>query len=141
MHSDLRSSVRSSRLGLGFTLIELMIVVAILAIIIGLAVPAYFEHVRKSRRADATSSLLNGSQLMERCFTRFNAYNDGGCPDPAGASAEGYYTLSITRTANSYTLSAAPAGDQTKDKCGTFSLDHLGNKTPLPGNNRCWGKS
>lgn len=127
--------------GKGFTLIELAFVVTILAIIVSLAYPAYIEQVRKARRADAESSLLNSAQLLERCFTRFNAYNDDACPDPAGASESGYYTISVVRDATTYTLTAAPQGDQTKDDCGSFTIDHLGNKTPVPGSERCWGSS
>lgn len=123
----------------GFSLIELVTVLAILAILVSLAVPAYLEQMRKSRRADATSSLLSAAHAMERCFTRFNAYNAADCASPAGSSADGFYTITVNRTATTYTLSATPAGDQAKDDCGTFGLDHLGNKTPAPDNHRCWG--
>jgi type IV pilus assembly protein PilE len=125
----------------GFTLIELMTTLAILAIVLALAYPAYVDSVRKSRRADATASLMDRAQSLERCFTRFNAYNDASCPDPAGVSNEGFYTISIARTTTTYTLTAAPAGDQANDACGSFTVDHLGNKSPLPGSNRCWGSS
>ncbi len=126
---------------LGFTLIEIMTVLAILAIILALAYPAYVDSVRKSRRADATSSLMARAQGLERCFTRFNAYNHASCPNPEGASDEGFYTVAVARTATTYTLTAAPAGDQVNDACGTFSVDYLGNKTPIPGSNRCWGSN
>jgi type IV pilus assembly protein PilE len=126
----------------GFTLIELMITITIVALLTAIAYPSYLEQVRKSRRADATSSLMDGSQLLERCFTRLNAYNDGACPDPTGASSDGYYTISFDTdepTVTTYTLVATPTGDQANDNCGTFTLDHLGNKTPTPDGNRCWG--
>jgi type IV pilus assembly protein PilE len=123
----------------GFTMIELMIVITIVGILTGIAYATYTDQVRKARRADATSSLLEGAQVLERCFTRFNAYNAVGCPNPAGASGDGYYTLTVTRTANTYTLSAAPQGDQANDNCGTYTLDHLGNKTPVPSGDKCWG--
>ena len=125
----------------GFTLIELMTVLDILAIVLALAYPAYVDSVRKARRADATASLMDRAQSLERCFTRFNAYDDASCPDPAGASDDGFYTISIARTATTYTLTAAPAGDQANDNCGSFTVDYLGNKTPVPGSNRCWGSS
>ncbi len=125
----------------GFTLIELMFVVTILAIVVALAYPAYIEQVRKARRADAESGLLDAAQLLERCFTRLNAYNAAGCPNPEGNSPDGYYAITVNRTATTYTLTATPQGDQAKDACGDYSLDHLGNKTPLPDGNRCWGTS
>lgn len=125
----------------GFTLIEAMFVVGIIAIVVALAYPAYLDQVRKARRADAESSLLAAAQILERCFTRLNAYNADGCPDPAGASDEGYYQITVARDATSYTLTAAPQGDQANDPCGNYTLDHLGNKSPLPSGDRCWGIS
>ena len=123
----------------GFSLVEIVIVVAILAIVVSLALPSYISHVRKARRADATSTLLNSAQQLERCFTRFNAYNDAACSSPVGASADGFYAITAVIDASTYTLTATPLGAQGSDPCGIFTLDHLGNKTPVPGVNRCWG--
>lgn len=119
-----------------------MIVLSILAVLTVLAYPAFVDQVRKSRRADAISSLMSGAQVLERCFTRFNAYNADGCPDPTGVTTDGHYTISFgdgEPTATTYTLVATPTGDQTNDACDTFTLDHLGNKTPVPDGKRCWG--
>lgn len=124
----------------GFTLIETVIVLVILAVLVSIAYPAYVDQVRKSRRADAESSLLQSAQLLERCFTRFNTYNHASCPDPSGASADGYYQISVVREEFTYTLTATPQADQAKDDCGTYTIDHLGNKTPVPDSNRCWGQ-
>jgi len=125
----------------GFTLIETMMVLAILSIIIAFAYPNYIDQLRKSRRADAVSSLMNSAQLLERCFTHFNSYSADGCPDPTGASADGYYDITIVRTATTYTLTATPNGDQVSDPCGALTLDYLGNKTPTADSDRCWGSS
>lgn len=134
----------------GFTLIEAMIVVGIIAITVALAYPTYVDQVRKARRADAESSLLAAAQILERCFTRLNAYTiddgggGGGCTDPTGASQDGFYQITLKEDesgATSYTLEATPVGDQAEDPCGTYSLDHLGNKFPVPSGNRCWGVS
>ncbi len=122
----------------GFTLIELMVVIAIVAIITAVAVPSYNRYVEKSRRADGQSALMNAAQAMERCFTRSNSYL--GCTIPA-QSQDGFYTLGFNaRTATTYTLTATPAGAQTTDPCGTYTLDHLG----VRGHggaaaDRCWG--
>ena len=125
----------------GFTLIEIMVTLAILAIIAAIAYPAYTDQVRKARRADAVSSMMAAAQYMERCFTRFNAYNDAGCKSPAGSSIDNYYAITVARTATTFTLTATPQGDQANDACGTLTLDYLGNKTPAPGSNRCWAQS
>ncbi len=123
----------------GFTLIELMMVIAILAIIVAVAIPAYNNQVQKARRADATSALLNGAQQLERCFTRFNAYDAGGCPNPAGLTEDGFYNITVNRNETSFDLSAAPQGVQSSDPCGTFTLDHLGNRGADSETDRCWG--
>lgn len=125
----------------GFTLIELMFVVAIVAILLALAYPSYQDSVRKSRRADATASLMERAHSLERCFTRFNSYVHDECADPEGASGKGYYTLTVDRAATTFELTAEPAGDQVNDACGTFTVDYLGNKTPVPDSSRCWGSS
>lgn len=134
----------------GFTLIEAMIVVGIIATTVALAYPAYLDSVRKARRADAESSLLAAAQILERCFTRLNAYTiddgegGGGCTDPTGPSQDGYYEITLDDDesgATTYTLIATPVGDQVNDPCGEYTLDHLGNKSPLPDGDRCWGVS
>lgn len=125
----------------GFTLIETMIVVAILAILVAVAYPSYADQIRKSRRSEAVSFLMDRAQLLERCFTHFNAYNADGCPDPAGTTTNGYYAVTVVRTASTYTLTATPNGDQSFDDCGVFTLDYLGNKTPIADSDRCWGSS
>ena len=122
----------------GFTLIELMIVVAVVAIIAAIAFPSYQNQVQKTRRADAQSALLQAAQVMERCFTRTNTYVGCGIPGP---SPDGFYTLSLEPgpTATSYTIVAAPQPAQANDPCGSFELDHRGNKSVTGTDNRCWG--
>ncbi len=95
----------------GFTLIELMITVAIVGILAGIAYPSYQDSVRKSRRADAQGALLGFANAMERYFTVNNSYLgapvDGGTP---------YYNLTISAAAsNAYTLQATPINSQAGD--------------------------
>lgn len=129
----------------GFTLIELMITLAVVAILAAIAYPTYQDSVRKSRRADAKSVLLNAGQWMERFYTENNRYDQdrGGTAValPAGLSqapiegATKYYNISLTNcagaatvTANTFTLSAVPiAGTaQVNDRCGALTLTNTG---------------
>ena len=121
----------------GFTLIEVMIVVAVLAVIAAIAFPSYMESVRKSRRADAKSALMAASQAMEKFYTERQTYIGAGLGAAATdvyptTSPDGFYTLSfsVASTASAYSLQAAPTAGkgQTSDKCGTFSINQLGAK-------------
>lgn len=124
----------------GFTLIELLIAVTILGIIAAIAYPSYQEHVRKARRADAISKLLDVAQRQERFYARGNSYVDE-IDDLGGAdSAEGYYEIAITNPSCSFTVSgntryscftatatAKADGLQARDTaCQTFTITHTG---------------
>jgi type IV pilus assembly protein PilE len=124
----------------GFTLIELMIAVAIVGIIAAIAYPSYTEFVLKSGRTVAKAELNDAAQVLQRCFTVTNSYKpaDGTCAgvDRIAASyltEDGFYTVALSaHTANSYTLTATPvAGSrQAKDtKCSAFSLTNTGVKS------------
>ncbi len=110
-----------------FTLIELMVTVAIVGILASIAIPSYQSSVMKSRRADAQGELLGFANTMERYFTEHSTYV--GAPANAGTA---YYDLTVSTnpavTASTYTLNATPKGTQAGDKCGTLTLTHTGNK-------------
>lgn len=116
----------------GFTLIELLIAIAILAIIMGIAIPSYNQWVLQSNRADAKGALFGHAQTLERCFTRYSAYNDGNCGVQDGdteMSENDKYQVTIATTATTFDLTAAPQGSQTSDaECGDFTLDETGAK-------------
>ena len=113
-----------------------MIVVAMIAMLAGVALPSYQSSVRKARRADARSALVTAAQLMERFATENAATGYATAtlstvPGPTviakPASDNGYYLLSLTNlTATTFTLRAAPQGGQGVDECATFMIDERG---------------
>ena len=123
----------------GMTLIELMIAVAIAAILAAVAYPSYTEIVHKGRRSDAQAVLLEASQFMERFATENLRYdrtragiavalpsNLAQAPKDAGTT---YYTVSLQSvTRSTYTLSAVPKGSMVGDSCGTMTLTQTGVK-------------
>lgn len=122
----------------GFTLIEVMMVVAILGILAAVAFSSYSDQVTKTRRTDGKIALSNDAQDLERCYTEFFAYNHGSCSlSFPHTSPEGFYTISATRTATTYTLTATPIGAQSDDSCGALSLTHTGAKS-ASGTGDCW---
>lgn len=118
--------------GLGFTLIELMVTVAIVAILASIALPSYQDFILKSRRAEGKTVLLRTQQLVERNFTDFNNY---GSAVASAVSASGvlsehsyYLVTSTSATASTYALSSTPQAGQTKDKCKTLTVNEKGDK-------------
>ena len=135
-----RPARRTATRAAGFTLIEVLIVVAIIGILAAIAYPSYGEYVRKTRRSDAHLSLLSGAQAMERCRSTTYSYA-APCSVPS-SSSEGNYTLSLAQSADTFTLTATATGVQTSDtECATITLDHLGTQGPLDadgGSSPCW---
>ncbi|MFQ5469235.1 MAG: type IV pilin protein [Gammaproteobacteria bacterium] len=120
----------------GFTLIELMVAVAVIGILLAIAFPSYQNNVRESRRADGYSVLLNTAVNQERYFTENNTYNAA----MTATSGEGYYSVSSAACAGStinscVVMSAAAQGAQASDSsCTPLTLDSRGVKGPA----NCW---
>jgi type IV pilus assembly protein PilE len=121
------SDGRGWMLARGFTLVELMIVVAIVGILTAIAYPSYIQEVRKTRRADAITALLDLSQRLERCFTANSKYD--GCITGTPVTDKGYYLLTVTAAATTFTLEADSTGDQTADLCKNFTITNTGLRT------------
>lgn len=122
----------------GFSLIELMIAVAIVGILAAIAVPSYQKYVLESRRTDAIAALTGAAAEQERFFTFDNRYSNDINQLGGDKSPEGYYTLSVISTSDtSYTLTAVPATGSTQvsdTTCQSITLDHLGTRLPA----ECW---
>lgn len=136
------------RLSCGFTLIEMLIVVAIIAILSAIALPSYQEHVAKGRRGEAMVALLEGAQALERYYSTNGSYLDDGTlaavfPTQVPATGTAHYTIAApaAATANSFTLRATATGAMTRDRCGNFELTQSGARQ-LDGNSapvlECW---
>ena len=138
----------------GFTLIELMIVVAIIAILLAVAIPSYQNFIIRANRAEAQSGLLQAAALQEQFFLNNKAYAataaalglGNGNIDREGkwnvAVANAIYTISPSSSTNiAFVMQALPQGLQLKDvDCGTLTLSNTGVKTESGGLNvdRCW---
>jgi type IV pilus assembly protein PilE len=128
----------------GFTLIELMIVVAVVAILSAVAYPSYQDQVRKSRRAQAKADLVEYAQLAERWHTTNNTYEGFTLPtnqSPREAGAPSRYGLVINTTQSTFTITATAtsSGGQDKDKCGNLGINQAGVKTNSAGTlSDCW---
>lgn len=120
----------------GFTLIELMVVVAILAIIASFAFSSYTSQVQQTRRAAVQTEMLEIAQNLERCEVRTNAYN--GCAIVGRNSEDGRYEIELELTADDFTINATPTegGSQADDECGEMTLNRLGVKTGAQDD--CW---
>ena len=122
----------------GFTLVELMIVVAIIALLAAIAYPSYTRYVEKARRADAKTALMDAAQRLERCYTQTNTYV--GCAFP-NVSPDEFYTIAADPavTTTTFTLTATPQGAQANSPCGTYTLNHLGIRgSDGTAADRCW---
>ena len=120
----------------GFTLIELMIVVAIVGILSAIAYPSYAEYIRKGHRADARAGLLQAQQWLERASTATGLYPTALPPTLTwagdttkrytigfqGAPTNATFTLVATRKVGS---------PQATDRCGDFTLTHTGTRNTV----------
>ncbi len=112
----------------GFTLTEVLIVVAIIGIITGVAYPSYLDSVRKARRTDATAALQDAAGLQEKQYFQFNQYSSNVSDVGGSASEEGFYTISVDHPCGDtscFRMIATAMGAQASDQdCLVFTLDN-----------------
>ncbi|KZN18110.1 MULTISPECIES: type IV pilin protein [Pseudomonas] len=131
---------RSNR---GFTLIEIMIVIAIIGIVITIGYPSLTEYVKKGRRTEVAGLLSEQAQILERFYSKNNVYTNA-----TGLSAgNDFYTITPTLTDQTFLLTATrkAGSSMASDKCGNFTLTNTGvrgmvNATSGLTTKDCWGR-
>ena len=132
----------------GLTLVELMVVVAVMAIIASVAYPLYTAQVQKTRRADAKIAVEMVAMAQERFYTINGGYAailstlQVSTDIQGGASNEGYYTIAnpvLSGGGQGFTVTAtrSASGAQATDACISFTIDHTGQKISNPATG-CW---
>lgn len=126
----------------GFSLIELMVTLSVVALLMAYAIPNYRDYVLRSKRTEAMNDLMQVSHMQERHYANKNRYGSAEelkleqiFPVP-NASNERVYTITMEANNTSFLATAKPHGTQTQDsQCPTFSINHLGKKVAADG---CW---
>lgn len=113
----------------GFTLIEIMIAVAIIGILSAIAYPSYLEYVREGNRAEAKAALLEGAQALERYYSVNGTYLAAGvlaAVYPSSLPQKYNIAPAAAATDDSYTLQASRTGSMAGDPCGDLQLSQTG---------------
>jgi type IV pilus assembly protein PilE len=137
----------------GFTLVELMIVILITAILASVAMAGYSSQIRKSRRTEAKTALLDLAGREEQLFSTTNVYSDSATDlgySSVTSVGSGYYKVTLADCDPTkcpvwtFTLTATPLGEQAKDlQCQSFVVDSTGARTAVDNGNKdstatCW---
>ncbi|OQW89096.1 MAG: hypothetical protein BWK72_03780 [Rhodoferax ferrireducens] len=121
----------------GFTLIELMITVAVIGILAAVALPSYSSYIARSKRAEARAEVLKAEGWLERYYTENNRYSSTAAATTTNPTAfaglfgsipktgTAYYTISLAVTGSGYTITATPTGSMTGDECGNYTKTNV----------------
>jgi type IV pilus assembly protein PilE len=129
----------------GITLIELIVVIAIVGVLASIAIPSYRQYLLRSHRSEAKSALLNLAAAQEKFYLQNNTYTTAlTTAPPAGlgltaTTVNGHYTVAIAAGANAagFTATATAAGGQAQDThCASFTITQAGTRTATSAD--CW---
>lgn len=130
---------RRAGIARGFTLMELLIVIAIVGLLASIAYPSYLEFTRRGERANARAALMSAVQYLERQYTINNAY-----PSTVSGmfNTDKYQVTLAAQTATSFTAQAAPLSTWSDPKCATLSITNVGAKSSSGSESAsyCWSK-
>ncbi len=128
----------------GFTLIEMLIALACVALLASLTWPSYQNLILRSQRAQARASLLQAAHWLERAASANGSYPSIADVPASVLQIDGQrYKMTVTSSAQSYTLSATPLGTQAADTCGTLTVNHLGVRSVQGASQtaaQCWSR-
>ena len=134
------SHLASRRNPRGFTLVELLVAMAALAILAAIALPAFFEQLARARRSDVQAALLEDAAYMQHYYASHNAYMDTPAPQlpfaitPRQGTASYAITVSVPAgDPTSFVLTATRSGPMSSDACGDFTYDNLGRRDLVAG--------
>ena len=134
-----RMMLQGSSRGRGFTLIEVMIVLVVVAILAAIALPSYRDQLRKSARAEAQAFLTDMASRQQQYLVDKRRYAASvaalGMAPPA--SVGGAFAVAVVAAAGpppTFVITATASGDQAKDACALMTIDSAGNRTPA----KCW---
>jgi type IV pilus assembly protein PilE len=135
----------------GFTLIEVLTAMLIIAILTSIALPSYVDYVRRSHRNDARSQLLQGTQYMQRFYAATDRFDRDRNSTPieeifpdslrrSPSTGQILYQITVAASVTSYTLTATPISDRSmaNDSCGWLQIDHTGYRTSSSNSDDCW---
>ena len=149
MHSakpEVRPTRNPCRRQAGFSIVELMIVIAIIGLLAGIAVPSYRDQVNKGKRTEGKAALTAAAARMERYYTQNNCYPSSACGNPTSADSataltnagipgfsgdtanKAAYNISLTVTPQAFTVTATARAPFTDPLCGNLTLANTGRK-------------
>ncbi len=143
---EVRPTHNAGRRQSGFSIVELMIVIAIIGLLAGIAVPSYRDQVNKGKRTEGKAALTAAAARMERYYTQNNCYPSAACGNPTSADSaaaltnagipgfsgdtanKAAYNISLTVTPQAFTVTATPRAPFSDPLCGNLTLANTGRK-------------